>query len=464
MPQTNADPELLKRIYQRLDPAEALEPDDERYEPLYQSGQVEDPVSRLKTRIDWNPEESLHLFSWFRGSGKTTELFRLRAELEKAGFAVLYANALDYLNPAEPVEISDLLMVVAGAFSDQLQKEIGVDSGGESFWQRFTRYLKGTCLRLQEATVKLGADSPVKDLLGGLEAGQELKLVLKETSSFKQRLREFLQNRLPDLKAQLNAFVEEGVQALRKKTGDPDKRIVFIFDQLEQLHGSASTEREVIDSVGRVFAGHLDKLQLPYVHAVYTVPPWLQFVLPGGTEIEVLPSLQLWKKDAARTRNPDRWKAVRRLIERRFDPDGYKRVFGVESHAEDQPLTDLLIEASGGYFRDLFRMLREMLVRIQTQAPHLPVSEAVVKGAIQRIREQYLPLSLEDARRLKQIAETRRFDPPRASPEEAASASRLLNLHLVFYFSNGEEWYDVHPLLRNEIDAVLKSAPSPPVP
>ncbi len=460
---TNADLELLKRIYQRLDPAEALKPDDERYEPLYQSGQVEDPVSRLKTRIDWNPEESLHLFSGFRGSGKTTELLRLRAELEKAGYAVLYANALDYLNPAEPVEISDLLMILAGAFSDRLSDEFKVDLRGESFWQRITGYLKRTSLSVTEATAKFSTDSPAKELLGGLEAGLELKLALKEESSFRQRLREFLQNRLPELKDEVKDFVEQGVEALRGKAGH-NKRIVFIFDQLEQLQGSASTEQAVIHSVERVFAGHLDKLRLPYVHAVYTVPPWLQFVLPGGVEIEVLPSLQLWQKDPARTRNLDRWDTVRRLIVRRFGEDGYQQVFGVAPDAADQPLTDLLIEASGGYFRDLFRMLREMLVRIQTQSRCLPVTSQIVDGAIQRVREQYLPLTVEDARRLKQIAETRRFDPPRTSAEEVASASRLLNLHLIFYFSNGDEWYDVHPLLREEIEAVLQSAPSPPAP
>lgn len=456
-----SDLALLKRLYQRLDPLESIEPGDERYEPIYQTGYVEDPVARIKTRIEWSGGESLHLFSGFRGSGKTTELFRLRRDLRLAGNAVIYANALDYLNPADPVEISDLLLVLAGGISDRLAGEFGIDLRGESFWQRITGYLKRASLSVTEATMKAEGASPAPELLGGLNAGLEVKLALKEESSFRQRLREFLQNRLPELKREVDAFVVEGVKALRRKLG-PDTRIVFIFDQLEQLQGSASNEQAVIHSVERVFAGHLDKLRLPYVHAIYSVPPWLQFVLPGGAEIELLPSLQLWKNNEKRSRNPACWQALRQLVLRRLGEEGLSRVFGAKPGAGHHPLADQLIEASGGYFRDLFRMLRELLVRIQTQGGRLPATRALVLGAVQRVREQYLPLSLEDAERLEKIATDRSFVLSKASADEAARASRLLNLHLVFYFSNGEEWYDVHPLIRDELPAVLARRPQAP--
>lgn len=461
MPLSAADVEMLKRLYQRLDPLEAIAPGDDRYEPLYQSEDTEDPVNRLKTQIEWNGEQSLHLFSGFRGSGKTTELFRLRGDLQRSGAVVIYANAFDYLNPAEPVEISDLLLVLAGAISDRLTGELDIDLHHETFWQRITGYLKRVSLSVTEAAVKVETDSPAKELLGGLNAGLEVKLALKEESSFRQRLRQFLQNRLPELKAEVNAFVEQGVKAVRAVRGE-DTRIVFLFDQLEQLQGSTSTEQSVISSVERLFASHLDKLRLPYIHAVYTVPPWLQFVLPGGAEVELLPSLQLWRKDAARSRNPKRWDAVRSLVHRRFGAEGFARIFGAAPEARHHELADRMIEASGGYFRDLFRMLRELLVRLQTQAKSLPATAPLVEGAIQRVREQYLPLAVEDAERLAQIDTSRKFVLPRASADEAARASRLLNLHLVFYFSNGEEWYDVHPLIREEVPAVLGRKPEKP--
>lgn len=429
-----AELELLKSLYAKLDPIVPLEPGDPRYEPVYsdESAHREDPVSRLRTQIDWSEGESLHLFSGFRGSGKTTELKRLAADLEEAGYCVLYANALNYLNPAEPVEISDLLMVVAGAFSDGLEQKLGTDGLAESFWKRITHYLKTTCVSVTEATAKVEVDSPAKDILGGLSGGIELKLALKEASSFKQRLQQFLQNRLPELQRQVRAFIEEGVQRLRATLG-PTCQVVFIFDQLEQLQGSTTTDQVIIESVARLFGAHLDKLRLPYLHAVYTVPPWLSLPLPG-LGAEILPSLQLLKKGDRRERNDQGWASLRSLVFRRFGAAAFAAVFGAEPGRKDHPLADRIIEASGGYFRDLFRILRELLIRIQTRNQTLAATETLVEGAIQRVREQYLPLTLEDAQRLQQVAATQSFNPPRATAEEIARASRLLNLHLVFYY------------------------------
>lgn len=451
---SNVDLDLLKTLYGRCDLFESLEPTDARYQPVYQSGDREDPVSRLKAHIDFSPVESLQLFSGFRGSGKTTELFRLRADLKQAGCAVIYANALEYLNPAEPVEISDLLMVIAGAFSDRLKEDFDVDLLNESFWRRITGYLQRTSLSVTEATASVEADSPAKEVLGGLKTGLEVKLALKEASSFRQRLRQFLENRLTELKSEVNRSVEQGVKALRQKRGK-DVPIVFIFDQLEQLRGSASNEREVIYSVERTFASHLDKLRLPYVHAVYSVPPWLQFVLPGGVDIEVLPSFRIWQNNPDRTRDDDGWNQLRKLLFKRFGAEGFSRVFGASPGQESHPLADQLIAASGGYFRDLLRIIRELLVRIRTQSQAMPATEELVKGAIQRVREQYSNLSEEDALWLEQVETTRACVPVRASAEEAARLSRLLDLHLVFYFSNGEEWYDVHPLVRKDAAAIV---------
>jgi hypothetical protein len=445
--------ELLKRIYQRLDPLESLKPDDPRYEPLYTSGDREDPVARLQTQIDWQGPQSLQLFSGFRGSGKTTELFRLRQQLRAQGTVVIYADALEYINPAEPIAISDLLLILAGAFSDRLEKDWDIPLGEESFWKRAAGFLQRTTLSVTEATASVEADSPAKDVLGGLKGGIELKLALKEASSFRQRLREFLQNRLVELKAEVDHFVEEGVKALRRKHG-ADKRLVFIFDNLEQLRGSITNEHEVIHSVERVFASHLDKLRLPYLHMVYTVPPWLKFLLPG-LQVEVLPTFRLWNHGPQRNRHAVAWKSMRQLVEKRFEKDGLAALFGA-SWPNDP--ADKLISASGGHFRDLFRLLREVLVRVQTQTRSLPITPPVVEGAIARVREDYLPISEEDARQLAVIAAGDASILSDASAAQAAKTSRLLDLHLVLYFSNGGDWYDIHPLIRDEVEKITRRA------
>jgi hypothetical protein len=443
------DRQLLKHLYRRCDPQEPLQPDDPRYQPIYSGGHCEDPVARLRDQIEWAGAESLQLFSGFKGSGKTTELFRLRRELENMGAVVLYADALEYLNPSEPLDISDLLLILAGAFNDSAKRDHGVDVGKESWWARITNYLTRTSVQVTEATAKIEAESSAREVLGGLTGGVDLKLALKESNSFRQNLRAFLENRLGELKKEVNQFIEESVKALRAKHG-ADARIVLIFDQLEQISGSLSNEGEVISSIERLFAGHLEKLKLPLVHAIYTVPPFLPFVL-HGQKIELLPSLRLWDKDHARTPRKAVWNAVRHLIERRLQKEGFARLIG-----NDLAAADPLIEASGGHFRDLLSLIREVLVRISTQTETLPASKAVVEGAIQRIREQYLPISEGDAVRLSSIAKHRDSGLRDDTAAEVSRITRLLNQHLMLYFSNGDEYYDVHPLIRDEVNKIVQ--------
>jgi hypothetical protein len=433
---SDQDRQLLKDLYRQCDPNEPLQPDDPRYEPIYAGGHCEDPVARLRTHIEWAGAESLQLFSGFQGSGKTTELYRLRGDLKTNGAAVLYADALEYLNPSEPLDISDLLLVLAGAFSDSLKKDHQIDFGRDSWWARATNYLTTTSVEVQEVQA-------------GLKAGIDIKLALKESSTFRQKLRAFLETRVGELKKEVGKFIGDGVKALRAKHQE-NAPVVLIFDQLERINGSASNENEVIASVERIFAGHLKTLQLPLIHAVYTVPPWLPMVLPG-VDIELLPSLRLWKHHGDLTRDELVWKAARKLITLRLRKEGFARLFGSRPS-----LADDLIEASGGHFRDLLRLLREVLVRIQTQTQTLPASKHVFEAAIQRLREQYLPLSDEDAKRLSLIEKTGDCVRQDSGPAEVSRISRLLNDHLVLYFSNGGDWYDIHPLIREEVKRIVR--------
>lgn len=103
---------------------------------------MEDPVQKISTLIDFDGVESIRLFSGFRGSGKTTELLRLKRDLEQNGYFVLYADALNYVNAAEPIEITDLLMVMAGAFSDALEENLKKNIVHETYWDRLLTFLK----------------------------------------------------------------------------------------------------------------------------------------------------------------------------------------------------------------------------------------------------------------------------------------------------------------------------------
>jgi hypothetical protein len=434
--------QLQKRLFQCL-ADEALKPGSKFYEPIYEHAGSEDPVVLMRVLIELTATESIQMFSGFRGSGKTTELFRLKKSLEAEGYVVLYGDALEYLNPAQEIDISDLLIVLAGTFSDALEAEGLGDIGRDDYWTRLKNYLTTTTVMVDEADVKAGVD---------------LKLKLKTTPTFRQMLQEKLANRIGELKREVDRFFEDGVKAIRAKRGAKFPGVVFLFDQMEQIRGTLSNEKSVIDSVVRLFSQHLKLMEIPYVHMVYTVPPWLKFVVPGLARIQILPSVRQWKNDAKRTDYPAGWTALRSLVHRRFGDVDFQRFFG--GPGPKHPLADRLIAVCGGHFRDLLRLLREAVLRVQT----LPVTEEIIQSAIVAVRSNYLPIAIDDAKWLDQIERVREAALPSTGEKDVNRLTRFLDTHFVLYFANGKEWYDIHPLIREEVAAIVKreAANTPP--
>lgn len=428
---SNDDFQFLNGLFRELK-ENPLEPDDPRRVPLYQDADS-DPVERLARTIQFSDEESRQFFSGFRGSGKSTELLRLRATLQEREYLVYYANALDYLNPALSVDISELLVLLAGAFSDAVEKEEALSISGESYWTRFVGYLTRTKVVLEGIDVGI-----FKDVA-------KLKVAIRDTPSFRQQLQQALSSRLYEVERESKSFFEEYAAALRRKY--PAKAgIVFLFDNLEQLRGSASTEQEVIGSVQRLFSIHADRLNLPYIHVVYTVPPWLKFLM-SGTEVEILPSIVQWKNNAERTKHAVGHACLKQIIDARFGTDGMHRFFG-ETRGADE-----FVRVCGGNPRDLIRLLREAIRR----AVSLPITDAVVEASLRTVREQFLPIPTEDALWLDRIARGRKSALKDGSPETIARFAVFLDTHLVLFLRNGDEWYDIHPLIREYVDEIAKS-------
>lgn len=458
MPLSGEDRALLKDIYNRLDENKALKPEDanyaELYQPVYDHPGCDDPVELMHQHISFSEIESVQLFSGFRGSGKSTQLFRLKKRLEDEGYVVLYADSLDYVSQSDEVDITSLLTVIAGAFSDALRAELGIDAAHESYWQRFRNYLTRTTVELNEIGVGDEAANPVPELLGELNFNIDIKANLKDNPSFRRRVNRVLQNRLAALKDDVDVFVSEAVAAIHAKRG-PGTRVVFIFDSLEQVRGDAYTEEAVTRSFGALFSQYYPKmLQLPFLNVVYTVPPWLQFSSPNTARTLVVPCVRQWNNDVDRTPCPDGFHALHNLVLRRFGKGGYARVFGAGS-AEPHPYARKIVEACGGHFRDLLYMFRQVLLR----AKELPVSEDIVGAAISDMRGHLLPIAVEDAHWLKKIGDLRDVALPTAKPEDVQRLTRFLDNHFVLYLKNGNAWYDIHPLIREEVARIVAKNP-----
>jgi hypothetical protein len=454
MPLTPEQKILKKRIYNRLKVDEPIHPDDDRYVLLYRDLNI-DPVANLKEHIDLTDVESMQFFSGFRGSGKSSELFRLKDQLEQEGVFVVYANALDYINPSEELDITDLIIVVAGAFSDALEKDdrIKINTKNESYWTRIKNYLINTKLDITDATVKTEFTTPAESVIGGLKSGIDLKLALSTTPTFRQNLQKLLANRIGELKRDVDNFIQDGVKEVKQTLGE-DTKVVFILDSLEQIRGSLFNEQSVIQSVERTFSQNYKLLELPYVHSIYTVPPWLKFVMPNSftKPIIILHSIKQWQNDSDRSPCDKGNGLFGEIVLKRFGSDGMQEFFG-----NDDNKIKKLIGYCGGSLRDFLRLLNDTVLPLQD----FPVTDEGIERAINNVKSTFLPIAIDDAHWLAKIEKTREASLANTQGVNVGKLTRFLDTHFVLYLRNGHEWYDIHPLIREEVANIVKNNPLP---
>jgi len=424
---------------------EPLEPDDPRYVQLYEGASVlgHDPVELLAEAIRFSPGQSIQLLSGFRGTGKTTELKRLESVLVREGYKVVYLDMDHFVNMSTPVDISDFLMAVAGAFGEALRapENLGEDLRQEGYWDRLVGFLKRTNITLPEFSAT------------GIKAN------LKSDPTFRQELQKRMEGHLGALVADVRKFFEDCVKALKARHGD-ETEVVLLIDSLEHVRGTYTNARDVQESVEILFTGHAEKLKLPYVHLVYTVPPYLKArsmnlgMLYGIGAVQIFPAVKI-RSDRGIVHEPG-VNALNQLVALRGD---HRRLLG-----DDPRLIERLILMSGGNIRDLLRLLGEVIRRAKV----LPASEALVEEAINQMRTEFLPIADADAVWLSQIATT--HEAALDSIDRLPELARFFDTHVVLCYRDGPEWYDVHPLIREHVMAqeqalqTRRAKPSEPPP
>ena len=129
---------------------------------------------------------------------------------------------------------------------------------------------------------------------------------------------------------------------------------------------------------------------------------------------------------------------MERVIVQRGD---WRRLLGDDNRA----ILDRLMDNSGGHLRDLLHLLRQVLLR----AKELPVPERTVDAAISQMRSAFLPIPNKDALWLAGIADSHQV--VLEDLVDLPALARFFDTHLVLCYRNGEEWYDVHPLVRTHV-------------
>ena len=239
----------LGQLYRAL-ADKVLMPGDVNYLPaLHQQGGV-DVMAELATEIEFQDGGSVGVFTGQRGTGKSTELRRLEAMLKDAGCSVVFVDMSEYMFMYKPVEVSDFLVSLCGAFSDAIEKLCGGWGPGQTgYWERFQNFLNSK-VELKE--------------LGASLSGVDIKATLRTDLLFKQRLQDGARSHVVQLIQDAHAFFADAVKQLRIQQGDLQRKVVLIVDSVERLRGDGSEANEMLvyESVRTLFFGHAESLRL----------------------------------------------------------------------------------------------------------------------------------------------------------------------------------------------------------
>jgi hypothetical protein len=138
--------------------------------------------------------------------------------------------------------------------------------------------------------------------------------------------------------------------------------------------------------------------------------------------------------------------AMRSLVEHRVGPDDLRALFG----ADVGLCVERIITASGGYPRELIRLLQEMIFAADPAVPPAEFDQ-VLRRAGDEVR-RVVRFHAEAIDWLGSVAETRTL--PTNNEEERALATRMLAESVVLRYLNDDEWWELHPAVRGMFEIV----------
>ena len=428
---------LLTRFFRALPDAGGTDAvENDKYYVDRKLGETSfDPVNELMTRVTMSEGAAAYLFSGMRGAGKTTELVRIGRLLENEDCVVFYTDIGNYINLRLPLGVEDTILAMLGALSDAFNLRFTQDVLGESYWSRFVNFLTRTNITVDEWKVK-------GDAAG---AGLEVKGSLQTEPVFRQNLRRALNNSADAFLRDAREYAASLVSEACKLTGK--QRVVLIVDSLERVSASTGDETKMFDGLKEVFFNQREKLRFDTLTVIYSVPPFLDAVIPGvaagfGGLTFGLPHFKVGRMEAQQEFKPN--------------PEGVAQMLAVVKHRFpewDKVLSQHFLERlafeSGGNVRRYFILIRDMLVKLQGSPFVLPLAAEqtrILDSVLQTAREPFQWFNDLDRLWLSKIARESKVST--AGPDDLPTVLRLFDTSLILDYRNGERWYQILPLVR----------------
>lgn len=377
----------LPTFFKACNPSKTLNmgnPDDRQYYINFsgvRGGRIVEELGRTIALL--SPEEpTCQLFTGHIGCGKSTELFRLKAQLEQQDFHVVYFESSQDLDMAD-VDISDILLSIARSVSENLES-IGISLKPKYFTKLF-----GEIKEFLQTPVELSVE-------GELSVGiAKITAKTKDSPQMREKLRQHLEPRTQGILEAINAEIIQ--PAIEKLKARGKNGLVVIIDNLDRVdprpvHGGRSQPEYLFIDRG-------SQLRRLKCHVVYTIPLSLMFSneyetlknrLGGGVAPKILPMVPIQSRDGREF--PKGMALLRQLVLTRAFPkvEPHSRLELVEEVFDSIETLDRLCRISGGHIRNLLGLLYNCL---QQEDP--PFSRSCLESVIKGYRDD-LALAVED--------------------------------------------------------------------
>ncbi len=356
------------------------------------------------------------------GSGKSTELKQLKKDLEERDYRVELADAGAWIQDDEPITHHDILLALVLALYPEGQPE------GFPGWA--TEYA-------EQVHKLLGSEIEASGFEVGVGSAKVKANLTTDTTLFQQ-----VAKRLGDVQG-LRKRVFELLGKAAKQAENSGKPLVIILDGIEKratgdLAGPEEREKYRNHWFG-AFLTHARELRPP-VHVVYTVPPFMVRRAPElgaqfGQELQFLPMVRIFqRKDAEDGRPTLQKQGVVAMRDALFKRVGTK-------YFSDPAVAAWLVVHSGGYIRDLLRLVIDCIYRVDGDV----ITRDVADQSIVQVRQTYLEgIEAADESLLKLVHQARTFP---LDESNKARMDSLLQGYLMLRYHNAIHWYDAHPLL-----------------
>ncbi|MBN3946701.1 MAG: AAA family ATPase [Nostoc sp. NMS7] len=369
----------LERFYQACNPSRPLiigNASDRRYYidfAAVRGGKIIEALQRTIARI--SPDApTCQLFTGHLGCGKSTELLRLKAELEEQQFHVVYFESTHVLEMAD-VDVTDILLAIAGQVSESLEA-MKIRLKPTYFTKLF-----GEIVDFLQTPIDIGVEAELSVGIAKITAKT------KESPQLRRRLRDYLEPRTANILQSINQELLERATKELKARGK--KGLVVIVDNLDRVAIRPLPSGRSLPEY--LFIQRGEQLRKLNCHVVYTIPLALTFSndsaelqhrLGGGVAPKVLPMIPVRLRSGGIF--PQGLTMLRQMVLARAFPDilASDRLGLITEVFDSLETLDRLCLISGGHVRDLLGLLFDCL---REQDP--PFDRECVELVIRRQRD-----------------------------------------------------------------------------